>query len=250
MSKRTGVMKPDERIEKEANRFSGKLFYVMCALLVVSLVVKCCFDLPFYVYALEIVGLSAGVVCFLVQELRCGILFVTKKDEALSELHSKALTKAMMVQFYVLVIVGCIPVLVSDFYEPFQRYFLWFMSYMLIVLPVSLVILIATLDKGWYAWGGKKREKSGKKNLAVRTVFASLFFGIFIEIGNGFKHVYREGVFYAEGVLWVVAIGALWGIIFYFVMLAMIKVSEKRADKQLKEAGVETDEQGGTAYEE
>ena len=62
MSKSKGFMKTDERIEKEANRFSGKLFYVMCALLIVSLVVKCCFDLPFFVYALEIIGLAAGVV--------------------------------------------------------------------------------------------------------------------------------------------------------------------------------------------
>jgi len=250
MSKSKGFMKPDERIEKEVNRFSGKLFYVMCVLLIVSLVVKCCFDLPFYVYALEIVGLAAGVVCFLVQELRSGILFEAKKDEVLSELHSKALTKAMMVQFYVLVIAGCIPVLVSDFYEPFQQYEWWFFGYMLAILPVSLIITIVMIKKGWYVWGGKNREMSGKKNLAVRTVFASLLFGILTEIGNGFNHVYREGVFHAEGILWVVAIGALWGIIFYFVMLAMIKVSEKRADKQLQEAGVETDEQGGTAYEE
>lgn len=250
MSKSKGFMKPDERIEKETNRFSGKLFYVLCALLIVSLVVKCCFDLPFYVYALEIIGLAAGVVCFLVQEMRSGILFVTKKDEALSELHSKALSKAMLVQFYVLVIVGCIQVLVSDFYEPFQQYEWWFYSYMLVILPVSLIITIVTVKKGWYVWGGKNREKSGKKNLAVRTVFASLLFGILMEIGEGFKHVYREGVFHAEGILWIVAIGALWGIMFYFVMLAMIKASEKRADKHLKEVGIETDEQGGTAYEE
>ena len=250
MEKKKGFRKPDERIEKETNRSVGKLFYLVCGLLVLSLAVKCFFDLPNYVYALEIIALTAGVVCFLFQELRNEILFVKKKDDALAEIHNKALTKAMMVQFYVLVIVGCIPVLVSDFYEPFQQYEWWFFGYMLAILPVSLIITIVMIKKGWYVWGGKNREMSGKKNLAVRTVFASLLFGILTEIGNGFNHVYREGVFHAEGILWVVAIGALWGIVFYFVMSAMIKVSEKQADKQLREAGVETDEQGGTNYEE
>lgn len=250
MSKSKGFMKPDERIEKESNRFSGKLFYVVSALLIVSLVVKCCFDLPFYVYALEIISLAAGVVCFLVQELGSGILFVKKKDEALSELHNKALAKSMMVQFYVLVIVGCIQILLTDFYEPFQQYEWWFFSFALIIFPVALILTVVSIKKGWYVWGGKNREKSGKKNMAVRTAFAALLFGVLTEIGNGFEDVYSDGVFHVEGIIGILVVGVLWGVMFYFVMLAVIKVSEKRADKRLKESGVETDEQGGAAHEE
>ncbi len=66
MEKKKGFRKPDERIEKETNRSVGKLFYLVCGLLVISLAVKCFFDLPNYVYALEIIALTAGVVCFFV----------------------------------------------------------------------------------------------------------------------------------------------------------------------------------------
>lgn len=242
--------KPDERIEKETNRYAGKLFYPVCGLLLVSLVVKCWFDLPHYVYALEIIGLTAGIVCFLFQELRNGILFVKKKDDALAELHNKALTKAMMVQFWIMTIGECIPMYLMAYIEPMQQYFWWYCSYMLVLLPVSLIITVLSLKKGWLVWGGKKQEKVGKKNFAVRVMVGALLYGVLMEAFDGFKHVYHDGAFHAEGFGRIFGMAALWGVLFYFAMLGIIKISEKQADKHLKEAGVETDEQGGTAYEE
>lgn len=242
--------KPDERIEKESNRLVGKLFYPVCGLLLVSLVVKCCFDLPNYVYALEIIGLTAGVVCFLFQELRTGILFVKKKDDALAELHNKALTKAMMVQFWIMTIGECIPIILCAYIESMQQYFWWYCSYLLVLFPMSLIITVLSLKKGWMVWGSKKQEKTGKKRFAICTVFGALFYGVFMEVFSGFKHVYHDGSFHAEGFLRIFVMAALWGGLFYFAMLALIKISEKQADKRLKDAGVGTEEQGGAAHEE
>ena len=239
MSEKKQKRKPDERIVKESNHLAGKMFYVMCALLAVSLVVKCWFDLPWYVYALEIVSLTAGVVCFLFKEINYGILFVKEKDAALTELHDASLTKAMMVQFWLMTIGECIPILLCAYIEELLPYFWWFASYMLILLPVSLVITVYSLKKGWLVWGSKKQEKTGKKNFAVRVAIGALAYGVLMEMFDGFKHVYHDGAFHAEGLLRVVGMAACWGILFYFAMLAVIKVSEKRANKRLQEAEVE-----------
>ena len=211
----------------------------MCVLLAVSLVVKCLFNLPWYVYALEIVSLTAGVVCFLFKEINYGILFVKEKDAALTELHDAALTKAMMVQFWLMTIGECIPILLCAYIEPLLPYFWWFASYMLILLPVCFIITIYSLKKGWLVWGSKKQEKTGKKHFAVRVAIGGLVYGLLMEMFNGFEHVYHDGAFHPEGLWWIVGMGAAWGILFYFAMLGVIKVSEKRANKRLQEAELE-----------
>ncbi len=240
----------DERIEKETNRYVGKFFYLVCGLLLVSLMVKCCFDLPHYVYALEIISLMGGAVCFLFQELRYGILFIKEKDDALTELHNKALTKAMMVQFWMMIVGECILILLSAYIEPMQQYFWWYCTYLLVFLPVALIITVLSLKKGWMVWGGKNQEKTGKKNFAIRTVFGALLYGVLMEAFEGFRNVYHDGALHLEGFIRIFYMAAFWGIAFYFLMLGMIKISEKKANKRLKEAGVETDEQGGVTCEE
>lgn len=242
--------KTDERIEKETNQSVGKLFYLVCGLLVVSLIVKCCFRLPVYVYALEIVSLVAGVGYFLWREKKFGILFIMNRDEILWELHNETLTKAMMVQFWIMTIGECIPMYLMAYIKPVQQYFWWYCSYMLVLLPVALIITVLSLKKGWLVWGGKEQEKTGKKNFAIRVMFGALLYGVLMEAFDGFKHVYYDGAFHAEGFGRIFGMAALWGVLFYFAMLGVIKISEKQADKRLKEAGVETDEQGGMANEE
>lgn len=226
----------DERIEKETNGTAGKLFYVMSVLLIVSLIVKLCYQLPVYVYALEIVGLVAGVLFFLIREMQYGILFVKEKDEALKEIHNATLTKSMMVQFWILIVGECIPLMLCAYVEALQSYFWWFTSYILVLLPVCLVILVSSLKKGWMTWGSKKQEQTGKKNFAGRVVIGALVYGVLMEAFSGFEHLYHDGLFHMEGILWIVGLGAFWGILFYFAMLALIKISEKQANKRLQDA--------------
>lgn len=246
--------KQDERIVKESNRLAGKMFYLMSVLLLISLVVKCTLELPFYVYALEIIILAAGVVCFLLQEIRMGILFVKKKDEVLSELHSKATTTALMTEFWILVMGEGILVILCTYISELEPYFWWFASYLLILFPVSLIVLIFSIKKGWFVRVESREEKSDKKSekkhVIARLSASALMYGILMEVFFGFGHVYYNGAFHAEGLLWIFGMAAAWGVMFYFGSRVMIKISEKKADQRLKEAEIETDEQGGDCYEE
>lgn len=250
MAKSKEKRKLDERIEKESNQLIGKMFYAVCGLLLVSIAVKCYFDLPFYVYALEIISLFAGIACFVVREMKDGILFIVNRDAILKELHKEAQTKALLVQFWVMTMGQVIPMLLEHYVESIQQYFWWFASYMMILFPLSLIITVAMLKKGWLVWGSKKQEESGRKKLAVRAVFAGLFYGVMMEVADGFENLYHDGAFHMEGVLWIVGLGAFFGVSVYFAMLGFIKISEKNANKRLKEAGAEVEEQGGEACEE
>ncbi len=250
MAKGKEKRKPDERIEKESNQLIGKMFYVVCGLLVASIAVKCYFDLPFYVYALEIISLFAGIAFFVVREMKDGILFIVNRDAILKELHKEAQTKALLVQFWVMTMGQAIPMLLQGYVESLQQYIWWFFSYLMILFPFSLIITVAMLKKGWLVWGNKKLEKEGKKKLAVRMVFAGLFYGVMMEVADGFENLYHDGAFHMEGVLWIVGLGAFFGVSVYFAMLGFFKISEKNANKRLKEAGAEVEEQGGEACEE
>jgi len=249
MAKGKEKRKPDERIEKESNQLVGKLFYAVCGLLIASIAVKCYFKLPFYVYALEIVSLAAGIACFLIREMRDGILFIVNRDAILKELHRKAQTKALAVQFW-LMVVGCVPVILCAYIEPLEQYFWWFVVYFLIMIPAALIITVATLKKGWLVWGSKKQEAVGKKRLVLSAVLAGVIYVVLMEAFDGFKNLYHDGAFHVEGVLWIVGVGTLFGVLYYFVMLAFFKISEKNANKRLKEVGAETEEQGGVSNEE
>ena len=94
----------DERIEKESNRISGKMYYLMNIFMIVSIVVKLFYKVPVYVYALELLTLAVSGILFLVSESKYGILFLKEKDEELLSIHNKILTKAMMISFWMIII--------------------------------------------------------------------------------------------------------------------------------------------------
>ena len=243
MSKKMRKNQPDERIQKETNHLAGKMFYVISALLVISLVVKCCFRLPVYVYALEIVALVAGFACYLIRDAKFGILGVKNKDEALREIHNETMTKAMMVQFWVMIIGEVIPMIVCAYNETVAQYFWWFTSYLLMFFPVALVFTIVALKKGWLVWGNKKQEKAGKKRFAATLPFSALLYGVLFEAMSGFKHVYHDGAFDAKGILLILGMSVAWGVLFGLFMLGAMKFSGKQAEKHVPEADSETVEQ-------
>lgn len=232
-------MKPDERIEKESNVLYGKMYYVITLLMILSVIVKVVCKVPWFIYGLELLALAVSGVFLLVQELRKGILFVRKKDEVLSEIHSKHLRDAFMIDFWILII-GELLFLNVD------KYFFWLYSYLITIMIPSIVISVASLSKGWMIWGGTKKEKMGKKRLALGTCLGSLAFGIIL----GGKHLFIEGVFQWTGILWILGLSAFWGIAFYFIMRACIKISEEQADYNAKMAEKKSLEQEGAAHEE
>ena len=94
----------DERIEKESNRMSAKMYYLMSVLAIVSIVVKVCYKLPVYVYALELISLAVSGIFCVVSELKYGMMFIKNKDEELLSIHYKVLSRAMRIGFWIIII--------------------------------------------------------------------------------------------------------------------------------------------------
>lgn len=216
----------DERIEKESNKFVAKMYYLITALTVISLTVKLACKLPLYVYTLEIIALVASVVYFLVSEVRNGILFVKNKDEELLNIHYGILAKAEMIIFYIIII--------GEFFYLFiaGKYFFWVLSDFVIWMIPALIQTVVSIKNGWFIWGSKQKEEKGKKDFKKRVIMGSLFYGIIA----GFPTLYSsDGVFQPEGILRILGLAVAWGIPFYFIMVALMKISEKKADKKLEE---------------
>lgn len=245
MSKRNEKRKTDERIEKESNMLTAKMFWVITPLLVISLIVKLVCALPWYLYALEILLLAVGGVYVLVQELRNGILFAGRRDAALAEIHNRILTTGFLIDFYGMVVGEFILMAVLVFVV--KSYFWWSLSYLLIWFVPAAVIAVSSVKKGWMVWGSQKNEQVGKKKLAGGTVIGALFYGIVMEAFNRFQHIYHDGAFHWAGLLWILIPGAVFGIFMYLYLTWMMKRAEKKADAILEAT---TAEQEGVVNEE
>lgn len=226
LSNRIRKRKPDERLEKESNVLIAKMFYVITFLLLVSLIVKLVCQLPFQVYALEVLCLLSSMAYFFVQEIRKGILGVGEKDEALREIHRSVLSKAFLIDFWLLIVGELI------FTYVVKDYFNWVLSYVIAWVLPGLVITIASIKKGWLIHADKEQRKEGQKSFIIRVILGSLVYGILM----GFSDLYHDGAFHAEGILSILGLGAVWGLIFYFGMTLISRLSTKQADKRLKSA--------------
>lgn len=247
MSKKKEKKMPDERIRKENEAFTAKMFWVILPLLIVSLAVKLICDVPWYVYVLEPLCLVASGIYALVQELRNGILFVGKKDAALTEIQNGILTKAFMIAFHGIVYGAFLLMFVFVFLA--EKYFFWILSYLLIFMIPGMAITVKGVKNGWTVWGTKKKEQVGKKRLGIASALGGLFFGIVMEAVSGFSHVYHDGAFHATGLLFIVLQGAAFGGLYFIGMKVAIKRSEENADA-IVEASTAEDCAEEAAHEE
>ena len=222
----------DERIEKESNRLSAKMYYLMSALTIVAIIVKLWYKVPVYVYALELISLAASGIYAIVSELKYGILFLKDKDEELLSIHHKVLSKSMMISFNIIIIGELLFIFIA------YKYFGWVALYFVIWGIPALIQSFFSIKNGWLIWGTKKKEKVGKKDFGKRTVIGALFFGLFM----GFPMLFQDGAFHPEGLLWVFGMAAGWGIPFYLIMMGLMKVSEKMADKKAEKKEIEDEE--------
>ena len=222
----------DERIEKESNRLSAKMYYLMSALTIVAIIVKMCYRVPVYVYGLELISLAVSGIYAIVSELKYGILFLKDKDEELLSIHYKILSKAMMISFNIIIMGELLFIFIA------YKYFGWVALYFAIWGIPALIQSFFSIKNGWLIWGTKKKEVDGKKDFGKRTVIGALFFGLFM----GFPRLFLGGVFHPEGLLWVLGISAGWGIPFYLIMTGLMKVSEKMADKKVVKKEIEDEE--------
>jgi len=222
----------DERIEKESNRLSAKMYYLMSALTIVAIIVKLWYKVPVYVYALELISLATSGIHAIVSELKYGILFQKDKDEELLSIHHKVLSKAMMISFWIII--------TGEFFFIFvvPGYIEWVELYFVVWGVPAIIQSFFSIKNGWFIWGTRKKEKVGKKDFGKRTVIGALFFGLVM----GLPMLFQDGAFHPEGLLWVFGMAAGWGIPFYLIMMGLMKVSEKMADKKAEKKEIEDEE--------
>jgi hypothetical protein len=210
------------------------MFALFSVGLLVSLIVKLLLREPWYNFILEILCLVPAWGYAIVKRVQSGILFLKEKDEALLSIRNEIMSKAYMLAFkihifgelvYMFFVIG---VLKPE--EAWSREMTWMTLYLAIWFLPALIITIFTLKKGWMVWGSKKREETGKKNFAIRTAFGGLMFGAMM----GVVEILENG-FSSKVLIIVLACGATWGILFYIVMILSIKLSERNADKRVKE---------------
>ena len=232
----------DERIEKESNKLTTPMFYLFSAGLLVCLVVKLVLGEPWYNFLLEILCLVPAWGYALVKRVQNGILVIREKDEALLTIRDAIMSKAFMISFWVILFGELIYMFaVTDMMNPesmihsgeelWTREWTWMVVYLAIWFVPAIIITVYTLKKGWMIWGSKKREVTGKKEFAKRVVIGSLFFGLIM----GLPELIANGIFYVKGWLMILGMAAMWGILFYFAMLGLMKYSEKKADKLVQE---------------
>ena len=218
----------DERIEKESNKLSAKMYALMLILTNACLIYKIVKGLPFYLYALEIIIELTMILYFLVKESQSGILFMNKKDEATQTLHESVLAKAFNLAFNIVV--------EGEFLLMFglliwaREYFFWVLSYLVIWVPAALIITVLSIKRGWFVWGSKKKEQEGTKAFGKRVVFGSLGYGCFMSV----FFMIMTGEISLKLLALIPIMAAMWGIPFYFIMLLFVKKAEKQADKQLE----------------
>ncbi len=219
----------DERIEKESNKLSAKMYYLMLVTTIACLIGKIVYGLPFYLYALEIIILVAMILYVLVKESGSGVLFMKNRDEATQSFHEGNLAKAFTLAFNIVVYGEFL--LMIGLLIWFREYFFWLFFYFVIWLPAALIISVLSIKRGWFVWGTKKKEQEGKKSFGKRVVIGSLFYGCFM----GLFFMITHGGFSVKYLVMMPVMAAMWGIPFYFIMLLLVKMGEKQADKKVEE---------------
>lgn len=222
----------DERIEKESNRISAKMYYLVGILIAISIVVKLYYKVPLYVYALELIALAVSGIFCVGSELKLGILFLKNKDEELLFVHHKILSKAMTICFWIIIIGEFLFIFIA------KEYFKWVGLYFVIWGIPALIISYYAIKNGWLIWGTEKKEKNGKKELMKRTAIGAMFFGLVM----GGEILFQNGVFNPKGLLLVFGMAAGWGIPFYLIFTGFMSLAEKRADKNIGNKDVEDEE--------
>lgn len=230
----------DERIEKEESKLMAPVFYLFSAGLLVSLVAKLVLGEPYYNFILELLCLMPSWGYALGKRASLGVLWMKEKDDALCAIRNDIMKKAYMIAFWILTVGQLLYMyFVADYMNVFEvpenitwtKEWTWAVVYLAIDFVPALIITIVSIKTGLIVWGSKKREVTGRKEFAKRTAIGALFFGVLM----GLPKLFVDGVFQPKTILLMLGMGAAWGIMFYFAMLAVIKISEKNADKSVKE---------------
>ena len=213
----------DERIEKSSNALAAKLLWVMVVLQVIVLLVKVCLGGAAYCL-LDVVALAAGLGTAAVLMTIKGVW--RAGDEILREIRTACLAKAFGYMLQTLVFGEFLLFVINP------DDVMWYAPSIIVWSIPALVYTVLAVKNGLFQWGGKKAESTGKAKLAKSTALGALFFGVVM----GGPECIKDGAFDPVGIVKIIGMGAMWGILFYLMFSAMLRLGEKRADKEVQEA--------------
>ncbi len=221
----------DERITKEFDKMASKTYWYIFTALLGLLIYKMVHQMELVTYALELLCFIFTLPYLLFNLLSKRLLFIAKADHSLLDIRNKLYGTCFMICFWIIIIGEFLLI----FIIPSQIYIV--ALYLAVWMPPSLLLTVYSIKKGLLLWGGEKRKQIGTAALKKRVVIGALFFGLI----SGFPMIYDERGFHITGILWMLGTASLWGIPFYLVFHAMIKRSEKNADRQVLTAEIEED---------
>jgi len=214
----------DERITRETNKITSKMFWVISALLAVLLIGKLTVGVEWHQMLLEILCFVVSGGYVLVEKLRKGAMKIGTKDSVMREIKEAIYGKAFMITFYIMIFGELVLMLLGEDVKILAWYLaVWFIP--------ALVVSVYSIRHGLLLWGGQKRQAAGNKDLAKRVVVGALVYGLIM----GAPMLFRDGQFQPSGILWILGMAAGWGIPFYFIFRLLINKGEKRANQQVSE---------------
>ena len=221
----------DERIEKGSNALAAKLLPLMLVLQAIVLGGKLALG-GWRFCLLDVIALAAGLGTAAVLLTAKGVW--RADDDALREIRNACLSRAFGTMLMVLV-VGEFVCTLAD-----EANLLWYAPSIIVWLVPALIMTVLVIRRGLFQWGTKKAEKNGKARLAGSTAIGALFFGVMM----GGEKCIVDGAFDPKGLLWVLGMGASWGILFYLMFTLMLKLGGKQADKAMEQAAPQEMEEG------
>lgn len=213
----------DERIHKASNALLAKFYWVMLALQAVVLAVKLCLEPEVVYWVLDGIILLAGLGVMAVMRSIKGLW--GKKDEALKEMDDSVLSTSFGTMLWV-TLIGSEIMIFGD-----AENALWYGATILPLLICCAIYTVLVVKRGLILWGGKQNEGDTKKRLRKSTALGALVYGAIMAAPDCFRY----GEFRVEGLIKLVLMAAVWGLLFYGLMVLVINRGEKAADKAVEE---------------
>ena len=220
----------DERIHKASNALLAKFYWVMLALQAVVLAVKLCLEPEVVYWVLDGIILLAGLGVMAVMRSIKGLW--GRKDEALKEMDDSVLSTSFGTMLWV-TLIGSEIMIFGD-----AENALWYGATIPPLLICCAIYTVLVVKRGLILWGGKQNEGDTKKRLRKSTALGALVYGAIMAAPDCFRY----GEFRVEGLIKLVLMAAVWGLLFYGLMVLVINRGEKAADKAVEEVEADAEE--------
>lgn len=222
----------DERVDKASDRLVGDSYFLFLAMALLVTAIQLFFERSLIAYLPAMVGGAGSLIFLLARYASQGMLFNRQTDERIAATKSQIKTQCAIWCLWVYVIGGVVLLLLEA--SPMVllgTLATWF-------LP-ALVITVRIIRRGLFATGSRAKTNTALGALAKRTLVGALCFGTF----TTFLSPNRGDLFSLSFLRQVLLSGALWGIFFFAAFAGLLKISDKIADKRLRQEAADGDDE-------